>query len=482
VKRVRPHITVVGLGPAGAPYLSDGVVSLMASASATYLRTSRHPGTDDFKATHSFDHLYETSASFDELYLAIVEELVDAATRHAPDKIVYAVPGSPLVAERSVQLLRDDPRVGVTIIPGLSFLDLAWDRLGIDPLSEGVRLVDAENFTAQTEGQPGPFLVAQCWSRQLLSEVKLSAPSDGDIPLPNVIILHHLGLNDEQILTVKWWDLDRTIAPDHLTSLYIPSLPSHNSLHGEMERLSELMVTLRANCPWDRVQTHRSLMPHLLEETYEVLDVLAAQEVAGVEETSVGPPLHVHLEEELGDLLFQIVFHAYLAEEAGQFTLADVARGIHDKLVHRHPHVFGGHDADSPEQALVNWEAIKTLEKGRSSVTDGIPVNLPALMLTNKLQRKALSVGLEPSGGTEIGRKIQADIALLALKATFQDAPEPDAPDGDDVADAVQLVGTVLLGVVDIARRLGVDAEQALRTRALSLRQSILNSEGVHKP
>src|SRR6202020_2586915 len=107
-----------------------------------------------------------------------------------------------------------------------------------------------------------------------------------------------------------------------------------------------------------------------------------------------------HLQEELGDLLFQIVFHARLADEEGKFDLADVARGVHDKLVHRPPHVFGYRHAGTPEQVVTNWEAIKKAEKGRRSVPEGIPSGLPALMLTTKLVRKARAVGVEPDDAT----------------------------------------------------------------------------------
>src|ERR1700691_4995042 len=166
----------------------------------------------------------------------------------------------------------------------------------------------------------------------------------------------------------------------------------------ERARLANLVETLRARCPWDSVQTHGSLMPHLLEESYEVLDALRELDVAGGGEAATAPA--AHLQEELGDLLFQIVFHARLAEESGRFTLADVARGVHDKLVHRHPHVFGDVAAATADEVRASWEEIKREEKGRSSVTEGIPADLPALLLSTKLQRKALSVGMpEPGPG-----------------------------------------------------------------------------------
>ena len=179
------------------------------------------------------------------------------------------------------------------------------------------------------------------------------------------------------------------------------------------------MRTLRARCPWDRVQTHGSLMPHLVEESYEVLDALARARCGRAGRTGDAAQRRPrrrgdHLEEELGDLLFQIVFHARLAAGGGHFTLADVARGVHDKLVHRHPHVFGDVEAASAEQVVANWEEIKKEEKGRASVTEGIPTDLPALLLSTKLQRKALSVGMADLGPTRRGPDLAAQVAELA--------------------------------------------------------------------
>jgi len=271
---------VVGLGPAGSAYLTGEVRALMDAAGHTFLRTARHPAAEGLSGFVAFDHLYESATTFAEVYRGIVDELVAAATAHAPDTIVYAVPGSPLVAERTVELLRHEPRVDVTIVPSLSFLDLAWERLGIDPLAVGVRLIDAEQFSPQGPSDRGPLLVAQCWSQSLLSDIKLSQLYDGDGPEPEVVLLHHLGLEDEQVMHVGWWDLDRALEPDHLTSLYIPALCTPAEPEHEMARLTRLVETLRQQCPWDKAQTHGSLMPHLLEEAYEVLDALREVDTA----------------------------------------------------------------------------------------------------------------------------------------------------------------------------------------------------------
>jgi tetrapyrrole methylase family protein/MazG family protein len=176
-----------------------------------------------------------------------------------------------------------------------------------------------------------------------------------------------------------------------------------------------------------------------------------------------------HLEEELGDLLFQVYFHSTLAAEEGRFSLADVARGVHDKLVARHPHVFGDTVANSPDQVATNWEASKLLEKGRASVTEGIPAALPALALAAKLQRKALTVGIDlPDRGLEAG-------AIVAgLDRVLQRADERPATAGPDSEAAV---GDLLFSLVSVARQLGVDPETALRARSVAFRHEVAQHE-----
>jgi tetrapyrrole methylase family protein/MazG family protein len=470
----RPHVVVVGLGPAGIDLVAPGAAQLLGDPRRTWLRTARHPAAAALEGAHTLDDAYESGGTFDEVYAAIVERLVSAAESVSPEPVVYAVPGSPLVAERTVELLRADERVEVTVVPALSFLDLAWAALGIDPLAAGVRLVDAADFADVAATERGPFLVAQCWSRHLLSEVKLARGDDTAAVPPRPVLLHHLGLEDEVVVEVDWWELDRTLEPDHLTSLYVPraAVPRGAAAGVEVARLVALMDTLREQCPWDRAQDHASLMPHLVEECYEVLDALSA--------LSAVPPADVaaangHLEEELGDLLFQIVFHARLGAEDGAFDLAGVARTVHDKLVHRHPHVFADVEADNAGQVMANWEEIKRNEKGRASVTEGIPDALPALVYASKLARKARSVGLEPHDRD--GAEPAADLAALAVLAE-RATPHPDDPLARDERVERQ-IGDLLFAIVNLAQRVGVDAEQALRERALVLRDDIRRAEGV---
>jgi tetrapyrrole methylase family protein/MazG family protein len=422
---VTGRVTVVGLGPGGPELVTAGTLAEIERVPVRFLRTARHPSAAVVlePGALTFDDRYESASTIDEVYAGIVESLVAAAHEHG--EVLYAVPGSPRVAERTVELLAADGRVEVEVQPALSFLDLAWVRLGVDPLTTGARIADAHDFVADR----GPLLVAQCDSRDALSDVKL-AVDDG----PAVTVLHHLGLPDERVFDVAWAELDRSFEPDHLTSIWIPELAR------PLDAFADLVRTLRARCPWDAEQTHHTLTRHLLEETYEVLEAIEALDEA------TGEGYH-HVEEELGDLLFQVVFHATIAAERGAFTLDDVARGIHDKLVNRHPHVFAGVDVDGPDDVVRNWEQIKKAEKGRTSVMDGIPGNLPALLYAHKVLRKASSLGVELS---------------------------PAVLDAD--------LGEQLLRLVDAARRAELDPEAALRAAAARLRDDATAREAREAP
>jgi len=529
-ERIRPSIEVVGLGPGPVELLTVETAARLREAEHVFLRTSRHPAAAVFPDAPTFDHLYEEKASFDEVYETVVEELLAAARRH--HRILYAVPGAPSVAERTVELLRQSPSVrsgavDLVVRPALSFLDVAFDRLGVDPVGVGARLVDGPSFAVDAAGSRGPLPVAQCWDRSVLSTIKLAPEVTPSRP---VTVLQHLALPDERIWQVAWEDLDRVVVPDHLTSLWIPELDA--PVAGELVRLEELVRVLRQRCPWDRRQTHGSLRRHLLEECYEVLEAL--DEVAAFEPVAAGPEAGgagtepggagtepvgagtepvgagagpgagsepgagcaadaAHpdrldgaldaLEEELGDLLFQVYLHSRLAAESGRFTLADVARGVHDKLVDRHPHVFGDEDATTAELLGERWERRKLTEKQRSTVTEGVPETMPALALAAKLQQKAGAAGMVLPGLAAEAARAASLVAGLAELPPETAAPSsarggPLAGGGGDDRRSVGVltegaVGEALFAVASVARSLGVDPESALRARLSGFRAEV---------
>ena len=461
---------VCGLGPAGTDLVTAAARDAIARIPHRYLRTTRHPAAPVVGEAESFDHLYESAATFDDVYAGIVAALVDAATTHG--EVLYAVPGSPVVAERSVELLAVDGRVDVEIVPALSFLDLTWARLGVDPLAAGVRLVDGHRFGTEAAGERGPLLVAQCDHRDVLSDVKLAIGEaveatggasggpggpGGPGEVPTVTILQRLGLPDETIREVPWPELDRTVEPDHLTSVWVPRLAA--PIAGEVAAFADVVRRLRAECPWDREQTHQTLRRHLLEEAYEVLEAIDHLDV----ERATG---FEALEEELGDLLFQVVFHATLAAEEGQFTLADVARGIHDKLVRRHPHVFGEAEATTADELAATWERMKKAEKGRDSVMDGIPATLPALLYALKVQKKAASEGVDWQELLDEGDEGADPAPGADDPASSVGSADPAGSAGPGAAD----LGRRLLELVAEAGAAGVDPETELRLAAERVR------------
>lgn len=433
-----PEITVVGLGPAGPELITEQTADALSSGKPVWLRTRRHPAAIAFDGAASFDEVYDSSVTTDGVYRSIVESLVEAAECHGA--IVYAVPGSPLVAESTVDMLRKDPRVATRSLPAMSFLDLVWDRLDVDPFVCGPRLIDGRRFSTEAAFERGPLLVAQCDARWVMSEIKLAFET---IAPESVTVLQHLGLPDEHVSSIDWEDLDRVVDADHLTSLWIPQLAA--PVGRELARVTEVARRLRSECPWDREQTHASLSGYLIEEAYELVDAIDAHASVSGGGAEDDDDRDAHLVEELGDVLFQVFAHAAIASEEGRFNIADVAEAIADKLIERHPHVYGDVVAATSDDVMSSWEAQKKASKGRASLMEGIPRHLPALLYASKVLKKANSTGLH------------IDHRDLALPGT----------------------NGALLQMVEDARSRGVDLEEELRRGADALRERFQRAEAL---
>ena len=441
-----PSVAIVGLGPGGVEYVTQHTQAVIAAASKRFVRTSRHPSAVLVPDAASFDDVYEQADTFDDVYAEITERLVAAATEHG--EVLYAVPGSPLVLERTVRNLLADGRIHCTVHPAMSFLDIAYARLGIDPVETRVTLIDGHEFATAAAGLSGPLLVAHTHANWVLSDIKIAVEhATGD---ESVVVLQRLGAPDELITHTTWAELDRTVEADHLTCIYVPQLTA--PVGAELVRFHQLARTLREQCPWDQEQTHRSLVRYLLEETYEVVDALEALDPDD-------PATDDALVEELGDLLYQIEFHATIAEQEGRFTMADVAQGVHDKLVRRHPHVFGDVVADDTTTVLKNWDAIKREEKQRTSVFDGVPMSAPSLAYADAVQRKAAKLGFD-----------WPDVHGALPKIAEEAAELTEAAAGDDDAHVREELGDLLFAVVNVARHLKVEPEAALRAATQKFR------------
>jgi len=450
------RVVVVGLGPAGADLLVPAARAAIEQHAVRFARTARHPAVDDLTAAgihlETFDDRYDEATDLDACYHAISETLVRSAAEHR--EVVYAVPGSPAMAERTVELLHEAARAGeveLHVVPGLSFADAAWARLGVDPLATGAQVLDGRALDPSVLDLGVPLLVAQCDHALVLGDVKLALLERLD-PGTVVTVLQRVGLPDERVERVVLADLDRAISPDHLTSVHVPAVA--HSAPRELARLLALAERLRGpgGCPWDAEQTHHSLTRYLLEESYEVVEAVEALPAPAPAGVAADDPGYADLLDELGDLLYQVIFHAVLAREAGAFGMAEVARGIHDKLVRRHPHVFADAAADTSDAVMANWEQIKKEEKGVESIVAGITPGLPSLLYAHKLLRKAASVGLDPGDADESLTRIERAVAAM------RDARS--AREGDDPERAL---GELLAAAVALARAQGVDTESALR-------------------
>ncbi|MFQ6016547.1 MAG: nucleoside triphosphate pyrophosphohydrolase [Anaerolineae bacterium] len=447
-------ITVVGLGPGDPQKITVEAQRILEEAKEIYLRTRHHPAAEALPegvTVHSFDYLYEEKETFAEVYQAIAERLLTLVRER--NEIIYAVPGHPLVGEASVQLIlagAEEWGIEVKIVPGVSFIEAVSTSLGLDPL-DGLQVIDATALAAHH--YPGlnpdvPALVGQLYDRTLASDVKLILMNLYPDEHP-VTLVRWAGTDREEDITIPLYELDRQDNIDDLTALYIPPLPQPTS----MAAFQDLVARLRApdGCPWDRKQTHRSLRPHLLEEVYEALMALDAD----------NPD---RLREELGDLLLQIALHVQIAAEAGEFTLADVIAGISEKIIRRHPHVFAGLAVADPSEVVQHWEGIKREEKGEgaevASFLEDIPATLPALAQAQDIQERASRVGLWPRG-TAVAkeRAVQQVVEVVAQAPTAEERE--------------RWLGEVLFALVDVVRELGLDAESALRRACLEWRQRL---------
>lgn len=446
------HIDIVGLGPGSPGQITLETLALLKDTSPNFFRTKIHPVMDFIEneaiSYRSFDCYYEQEGSFEAVYDQIVATLIETAK--TTGKLVYAVPGNPLFGEKTVEKLIVAAKaagINYRIYPGVSFVDVTLNSLEEDPI-HGLKIMDAFDCVKNPPDPRIGALITQVYDQHMASELKLQLMDIYD-PEKKVVLLINSGIAEtEKSLEICLYELDRVAAINHLTSLYIPA---EDEPYQGFQGTIEMMKALRAEegCSWDRSQTHESLRNYLLEESYEVLEAIDNQDWD-------------NLAEELGDVLFQIVFHAEIASEAGRFNINQVIGGINEKMIRRHPHVFLDKASFNPDQVETNWDAIKRLEKGESgamqespglaSEMKKIPKALPALMEAYKVQKKAAKVGFdwrEPTAALE-----KVDEETLELRAALQE---------NNPEKIEEELGDLLFSVVNVSRLLKLQPEMVLR-------------------
>ena len=450
-------IIIVGLGPGDPEVVPLGVMKVLGGKGKVYLRTEKHPVVSWLKEQgynfQTFDECYERKTDFEAVYREISHRIMEEAGQ---GQVVYAVPGHPLVAERSVELIiqrADAIGQRYRIIPAMSFLDAMWETLRINPIA-GVKVLDGLGITEKELDPTVATVVAQVHSRFVASDVKL-ALLERYPPEHPVFMVRAAGVPGlESVKRLPLYKLDRSDNIDHLTTVYLPSLNGEERAEGNagaefpLDPLVRVLAELRGpgGCPWDQEQNHLTLAPYLLEEAHEVIEAINQVDT-------------YKICEELGDLLLQIVFHAQIARESSRFDINDVVTGITEKMIRRHPHVFSDIKVANSHEVTVNWERIKQLEKGAAEsslvIPPGIGKGWPALMRAQKIQTLAAKVGFDWPDH------------LGALDKTREELEElTEALVKGDREATVDELGDVLFAVVNLARLLHVDSETALLATA----------------
>lgn len=431
-------ITVIGLGPGDFDRIPAVVRSMLLDPEQTVIvRTIEHPAAVQLAGMRQIvacDDLYMGHETFEGVYRAIVDRVLDAS---AEGPVVYAVPGSPLVGEFAVRTLMESG-AAVDVVPAESFVDAVLAEVGYDPLDRGLQILNGHHLPDPLVLDK-PTIVAHLDRPEILADV---ASRVGRV-LPEearVRVFAGLGASDAVRAETSPDEVDPSLA-GYRTSMFIDSEP------GGLIGAVRTMRTLREECPWDREQTHQTLVKYLVEETYELIDAVGKLDADNPD--WVG---YAAVEDELGDVLLSVLFHAAIAREKGVFDVDDVAEVMRQKLVRRHPHVFGQVEVESAADVKRNWDQIKDDERGegRESQMDGVPSGMPAMQRASKIQNRAAKVGFDWSEASQVLPRIRDELEELGAVLS-------------DPAEAESELGDVLFSVINLARHLGLDGELALR-------------------
>jgi len=437
-------VTIVGLGPGSPDDLTIGALKALENAKHLYLRTKKHPTVAFLEEKgieyHSFDELYDTLPTFEEVYISIANKIIEEAQSK---DIVYAVPGHPLVAEDTVQRIlkmAEKSGINVSVAASLSFMDSLMSSLSVDPI-EGLKVLDGLRLEEQRVDTKAHNIITQVYNKRVASDVKLKLMDYYDDET-EIIMIKSAGIKgQEKIEKIPLYAIDRVDWVDYLTSLYIPPVKAKKRY--DFDDLLAVMERLRGTggCPWDREQTHESLKQYLVEEAYEVLEAIDEEDMD-------------KLCEELGDVLLQVVFHSRIAQERGDFDVNDVVHGITDKMIKRHTHIFGDDVCETSSEVLQNWEEIKQKEQKLATITDTlkhVPKHLPALMRSFKVQDKAARVGFDWDSVEGAINKVNEELREFL-----------DVYKTENYGKIIEELGDLLFAVVNVCRFKNVMPEFAL--------------------
>lgn len=440
------RISVVGLGPGPLEWITPAALARLRSTDVrVFARTRFFPGLAellDGLQWASFDDLYESAESLAQVNAAIADRLLNSDA-----DVVVAVPGDGILGEAVLGLLRS-AGAAIEVLPGVPLAISALTAAQL-PAADGAQLVEATSLGGAgidllIELNPGwPAVVTGVFNPRVASDLKLALQRV--YPAEHVVqLVHHPGLPDQRIESIALPELDRqqTVSLDHLTHVVLPAVVGYVP-NGSMHQLRAIVARLRApeiGCPWDLEQTHQTLIPYVIEEAYEVVDA--------IEDDDPGS-----LADELGDLLLQVVLHAEMADQSDEFEWNDVVRTLSEKLVRRHPHVFGEVKVSGASDVVRNWDQLKAAERvhqpPRGSALDGVPKSLPQLKRAAELARKATKAGFDWPTREGTLDKVREELTELLSASTLAEKREE--------------VGDLLYILAKLAWQEGVDPEEALR-------------------
>lgn len=423
-------ITVAALGPGAPEHLTLGTLKAMEEARAIILRTGRHGTAGELQKRgipfSTLDELYDGCEDFGALNEKAVQTLWEAA---AAGPVLYGVADP--AGDETVRALMSSrsPHDQVEVLPGVSIMSQCLNALQVLPGACPVRSVPACACEGAVLLPTEPMLITELNSRLLTGQVKLwlltlYAPEQKVIFFP---------CGEEarrKTIEIPLSELDRQKAYDHTTAVYVPAAPLLDRSRNDFFDLMRVMEILRGpeGCPWDREQTHETLRPYLLEEAYEA--------VSAIDEGDLN-----HVADELGDVLLQVVFHAQIAKQHGEFDIHDITSAICQKMISRHAHIFGSDQCKTSDDVLKNWDKLKKKERGldtQAAVMADVPHHLPALMRAAKVQQKAKQVGFDWDDPREALKKVLEEVE--EVRETLEEGIDPGEELGDLLFAAVNAV------------------------------------------
>ncbi|PTK25059.1 MULTISPECIES: MazG nucleotide pyrophosphohydrolase domain-containing protein [Mammaliicoccus] len=341
------QILVVGLGNYSLEELPMGVYCKLQSADVIYARTLDHPVVKELEDLNwqGFDYIYEKHDDFLNVYSEIVDTLIEKAEH---ENIIYAVPGDPMVAETTTQLLLEKAP-DVHVLGGKSFLDDMFRAVNIDP-NDGFTLLDGTSLSETSLNIRTNTIITQVYDQLVASDIKVTLmeryPDDHPVQL-----VSNARLGEADVISCPLYEMDHHAELSNLTSLFIPKITKDEQLYGDFQYLEQTIDTLvsEEGCPWDKVQTHETLKRYVLEEAFELIEAIDEDDID-------------HMIEELGDILLQVMLHAAIGKKEAYFDVREVIQTLTSKMIRRHPHVFGDQEANDIEDLKKIWNDEKQKE------------------------------------------------------------------------------------------------------------------------